>query len=140
MEEPKLKKAKVEDKEEEEQEDVSDDEGESPAPALEKNDNGESFVKLSNMKRLTIRTFKGKVLIDIREVGILCCSRRRGHERSACVIGYSLGVFLWLQYYEKDDKVLPGKKGISLTIDQYNALKDAIESGAIDKEIKALQN
>lgn len=43
------------------------------------------------------------------------------------------------QYYEKNDKMLPGKKGISLTVSQFKALKEAIESGAIDKEIQALE-
>lgn len=48
---------------------------------------------LGNKRYISVSTFKGKSLINIRE------------------------------YYEKDGKLLPGKKGISLSQDQYLNLK-----------------
>ncbi|KAF2711577.1 PC4-domain-containing protein [Pleomassaria siparia CBS 279.74] len=73
----------------------TDDEDTEPfVPTLEKDDDGCNYVSLksSGLRRATISRYKGKNMIDIRE------------------------------YYEKDGEKLPARKGISLTIDQYNAL------------------
>ena len=72
----------------------------------EKNDSGESFFELSSKNRITVRKWSGKGLIDVRE------------------------------FYEKGGKQLPGKKGISLTLDQYKAVKELVNSGSIDALIK----
>ena len=40
--------------------------------------------------------------------------------------------------YEKNGKVLPGKKGISLNLEQYETLRDLIKDGHIEKEVGAL--
>ncbi|KIR33694.1 hypothetical protein I310_02042 [Cryptococcus deuterogattii CA1014] len=57
---------------------------------IENNDDGEEFFKLSEYRRLTVRTFKGKTLVDIREM-----------------------------YKDKSSGALkPGSKGISLTAEQ----------------------
>ncbi len=74
-----------------------------------RNSDNEAYIELgSSKKRCTIRTWKKNTLVDIRE------------------------------FYEKNDSYLPGKKGISLTVEQYEALKGAILDGSIDREIEGL--
>ncbi|RMZ78804.1 hypothetical protein DV738_g3572, partial [Chaetothyriales sp. CBS 135597] len=63
-----------------------------PSPVAQTDSNGDKYFELSRTRRVTINEFKGKSLVNIRE------------------------------YYEKDGEMLPGKKGISLSVEQYAAL------------------
>ncbi|KAJ5788096.1 hypothetical protein N7457_003086 [Penicillium paradoxum] len=54
--------------------------------------NGDRYWEISKMRRVTITSFRGKTQVNVRE------------------------------HYEKDGQVLPGKKGISLPVDQFAAL------------------
>ena len=60
--------------------------------SFKKNDSGEAYLELSDNRRLTIREWKGRSLIDIRE------------------------------FYQKNDALLPGRKGISLAESQWQIL------------------
>jgi len=62
---------------------------------------GEKYIDLGKKKRATVRAFKGTVLLDIRE------------------------------YYAADGQEKPGKKGISLTLEQWEALREG--ASAIDQ-------
>jgi hypothetical protein len=42
--------------------------------------------------------------------------------------------------YEKNGKILPGKKGISLNLEQFETLSDLIKKGHLDKEVNAIKN
>ena len=65
--------------------------------------------KLSRTKRVSVSKYRGKVLVDIREI------------------------------YQKDDgSWAPGRKGISLNEECWGKLKDIIESGAIDEAIDSI--
>ncbi|OCK73584.1 PC4-domain-containing protein [Lepidopterella palustris CBS 459.81] len=65
-------------------------------PSLQKDSEGNDYWELSKSKRIAVSEFKGKIFINIRE------------------------------YYEKDGKALPGKKGIMLPPDQFSALISAL--------------
>ena len=69
-------------------------------------DEGDQYWELSKARRVTISNFKGTTMVGIRE------------------------------YYDKDGKMLPGKKGISLTVDQYSALIQVLPQieGALSKK------
>ncbi|CAB4001206.1 activated RNA polymerase II transcriptional coactivator p15 [Paramuricea clavata] len=73
-----------------------------------KNNEGEHLFQIGKKRNVNVREFKGKVLIDIRE------------------------------YYEDDaGNMKPGKKGISLQVDQWEALKEHIAK--IDEAIEELK-
>ncbi|KIJ61311.1 hypothetical protein HYDPIDRAFT_96877, partial [Hydnomerulius pinastri MD-312] len=58
-----------------------------------KNTDGEKYVDLGKKKRASVRSFKGQTFVDIRE------------------------------FYGADGDEKPGKKGISLSLDQWETLK-----------------
>ncbi|XP_015917066.1 activated RNA polymerase II transcriptional coactivator p15 [Parasteatoda tepidariorum] len=78
-----------------------------PAPkkASASNSNDEdNMFQLARMRYVNVREFRGKVLIDIRE------------------------------FYEADGELKPGKKGICLNTEQWQALKEKIDD--IDDAVK----
>ncbi|KAI1756447.1 transcriptional Coactivator p15-domain-containing protein [Xylaria castorea] len=70
-----------------------------------KDSDGNSFWPLGTTRRITIQNFKGKNYVNIRE------------------------------YYENNGELRPGKKGIMLPLEQYNALVTAIP--AINAELES---
>lgn len=78
----------------------------SSSSSRRKNESGETYFELERNKRVTVRHFRGTLYVDIRE------------------------------FYEKDGKSLPGKKGIALTASMWNKLKSLKDD--VDEEIKAL--
>lgn len=59
--------------------------------------------EISKNRRVAVRNWQGKICVDIRE------------------------------FYVKDGKQLPGKKGISLSLDQWKVLREHVE--VIDKAL-----
>ncbi|KAF8404054.1 hypothetical protein HHK36_008931 [Tetracentron sinense] len=62
-----------------------------------------NLFEISKNRRVSVRNWQGRVFVDIRE------------------------------FYVKDGKELPGKKGISLSMDQWNVLRDHV--GEIDEAV-----
>ncbi|XP_004502968.1 RNA polymerase II transcriptional coactivator KIWI isoform X2 [Cicer arietinum] len=91
-------------KKREEHDNASDGDSEAHAPpkkTLKKDsdDNSDEIVvcEIGKNRKVTVRIWQGKIWVDIRE------------------------------FYIKDGKQLPGKKGISLSMDQWNVLRNHIE-------------
>ncbi|XP_076466046.1 activated RNA polymerase II transcriptional coactivator p15-like [Babylonia areolata] len=102
---PKPKKRKAEKEPPKKQEKgKSSEKSKAESSDVEKGPNGELMFQLARMRYATVSEFRGKVLVSIRE------------------------------YYEKDGDLRPGKKGISLSLEQWNSLKDHMED--IDKAVK----
>ncbi|KAK5456988.1 hypothetical protein LTS15_004768 [Exophiala xenobiotica] len=67
-----------------------------PSNKPQTDSDGNQYWEISRGRRVTISDYKGMTLVNIRE------------------------------YYQRDSEWLPGKKGISLTVEQYSALIDAM--------------
>ncbi|EES05235.1 hypothetical protein BDA96_04G188100 [Sorghum bicolor] len=67
-------------------------------------EDGTVVAEISKNKKVSVRNWKGRVFVDLRE------------------------------FYVKDGKSLPTRKGISLQLDQWKILRDNIK--AIDEAIK----
>ncbi|EAU91397.1 hypothetical protein CC1G_01886 [Coprinopsis cinerea okayama7 len=78
--------------------------GPSSSAKIKTNKQGEKYIDLGKKKFATVRTFKGKPLLDIRE------------------------------FWGDDDDLKPGKKGISLNLEQWQALREGIDD--LDRLIK----
>ncbi|KAJ0266056.1 RNA polymerase II transcriptional coactivator KIWI [Hirschfeldia incana] len=91
---------------------ASDDDSETPAKKIakpaESSEESDDIVvcNISKNRRVSVRNWNGKIWIDVRE------------------------------FYVKDGKTLPGKKGISLSVDQWNILRNHAEG--IDKALSDL--
>ncbi|KAI6221925.1 Activated RNA polymerase II transcriptional coactivator p15-like protein [Aphelenchoides fujianensis] len=72
-------------------------------PEMSDSESNEAAVEEPKASYVNVRSFKGKTYVDIRE------------------------------YYEKDGKLLPGKKGVALNTEQYEALKGLLET--IDEQV-----
>ncbi|MFH4974849.1 hypothetical protein AB6A40_001558 [Gnathostoma spinigerum] len=77
------------------------------APKTMKNADGEEMFEIGKMRFVTVRAFKGKSLVDIREF-----------------------------YEDASGAIKPGKKGISLSREQYEQLKQL--SPAIDEKLATI--
>lgn len=73
-------------------------------PAPSRDKEKNLYWEISKARRVTVSEFKGKQMISVRE------------------------------YYEKDGDWLPGKKGISMTLDQYAGLISVLPG--IEKELR----
>ncbi|KAK4548855.1 hypothetical protein LTR36_008628 [Oleoguttula mirabilis] len=72
-------------------------EGKKPVSTeMGKDDDGNEYWEISGKRRVQVSSFKGATMVSIRE------------------------------FYEKDGKTLPGKKGISLSVDQFTAVLDIL--------------
>ncbi|KAF3328317.1 RNA polymerase II transcriptional coactivator KELP [Carex littledalei] len=92
---------------EEEEEEEEDDKRGSGKREYERDESGDPIIcALSSKRRVTIQEFRGKTLVSIRE------------------------------FYDKDGKQLPSSKGVSLTVEQWEAFRNAVPR--IEDAIKQL--
>ncbi|EKV10692.1 hypothetical protein PDIG_55300 [Penicillium digitatum PHI26] len=74
------------------------------SPEAKTDSNGDRYWEISKMRRVTISSFRGKTQVNVRE------------------------------YYEKNGQELPGKKGISMPVDQFAAIISILPE--IEQELK----
>ncbi|CAL9112266.1 unnamed protein product [Musa acuminata var. zebrina] len=108
VEQPERDREEEEEEGEEEEEDEDEGAKKRRRGPKEYDDDGDLIIcRLSSKRRVTLQDFRGKTLLSIRE------------------------------YYMKDGKELPSSKGISLTVEQWEAFRNAVP--AIEAAIKKLE-
>ncbi|KAF7321361.1 RNA polymerase II transcriptional coactivator [Mycena kentingensis (nom. inval.)] len=101
---------------------------EDDTPEVKTNDTGEKYIELGTKghKRVTVRSFKGSTLIDIREFYV---------DKARPIVQHMLTTDQPTRL-QATDEIKPGKKGIALSVEQYNALKGVI--GLVDELVEDL--
>lgn len=104
---PKQKKKKVEKKEKKEKKEIKKEVKKAEkSSSSTKGPGGEHMFQLSTMRFATVSEFRGRVMVGIRE------------------------------YYDAGGELKPGKKGISLTLEQWTSLKEQMDE--IDEAVREL--
>jgi hypothetical protein len=92
--------------------------------SVQENDDGDSYIAIDDNRRVTVKMYKKRLQVDLREVRFDLFFASFLTDSSADSLS-SPPVFRRRQYYPQDGKMKPGSKGLALTGQQWDRLKRA---------------